>query len=143
QHRSGQDSCGWIRNTLASDIWCRAVYWLKHRRVSTGGVNIARRRQADAACYCTCQVGQNVAKEVVGDDDVIARRVGNHVNGCSVDVVVVDFNLREFRCYLINGALPQVTSVDQHIGLVYQGQLLTAVLRAVESITHNALNTVT
>ena len=58
-------------------------------------------------------------------------------------MVVVDFDVWEFRCDLINGALPQVTSVDQHIGLVYQGQLLTAVLRAVESITHNALNTVT
>src|SRR5699024_6861047 len=93
--------------------------------------------------YCTCQVGQNVAEEVVSDNDVIARRVGNHVNGCSVDVVVVDFDVWKFRCDLINGALPQVTSVDQHVGLVHQGQLLTAVLRAVESITHNALNTVT
>src|SRR5699024_1142100 len=114
QHRCGQNGCGRIRNALPSDIRRGTVHWLEHRRVSAGGVNIARGCQTDATGYSASQVSQNIAEEIIGDNHVIARWVSDHVDGCRIDVVVVDFNLGKFWRNLINGALPQVTSVDQH-----------------------------
>src|SRR5699024_11316811 len=72
-------------------------------------------------------------------DHVVALRIGAHVDGGGVDVVVVDLDLWEFLGDIFYGALPQVTSVDQHVGLVHQGQLLAATLGAVEAIAYHAL----
>src|SRR5699024_2343618 len=133
---------GRIGNALACDIWRGAVNRFKHRRVGLGGVDIARGCQADAACNSACQVGQDIAEEVIGDNNVVALRIGDHVNSGGVDVVVVDLDLREFLGDIFYGALPQVTSVDQHVGLVHQGQLFATALGTVESIAYHALDAV-
>src|SRR5699024_11040074 len=86
----GLDRRGRIGNALACDIWCGAVNRFKHRRVGLGGVDIARGCQADAACNSACQVGQDIDEEVIGDNNVVALRIGDHVNSGGVDVVVVD-----------------------------------------------------
>ena len=58
------------------------------------GVDVARGREADATGDGAGQVGQDVAEEVVGDDDVEAGRVCDQEDRGRVDVQVVDRHVR-------------------------------------------------
>ena len=118
------------------------MHRLKHGGILVGGVNVPGGREADAASDGTCKVGQDVAEKVVGDNHVIAAGVRDHVDGGRINMVVVHGHLREFCGNLIHGALPQSTSVDQHIRFVYQGEVLTTGLRAGKCVTHHALHAV-
>ena len=142
EHSGGKNSGRWVRNTLASNVGCRAVHRLKHGGILIGGVNVPGGREADAASDGTCKVGENVTEKVVGDNHVIAAGVSDHVDGGRINMVVVHGHLREFCGNLIHGALPQSTSVDQHIRLVHQGEVLTTGLRAGKCVTHHALHAV-
>ena len=57
-------------------------------------------------------------------------------------MVVVHGHLWELCGNLIHGALPQSTSVDQHIRLVHQGEVFTTGLRAGKCVTHHTLHAV-
>ena len=51
--------------------------------------------------------------------DVEAARVGDHVDGGGVNVVVVDGDVGVLRAHGRDGASPQVAGVDEHIVFVY------------------------
>jgi len=55
----------------------------------------------------TCQVGNDVAKQVVGDNDVETSRISHQIYGGSVDVAVVNIHIAVFLGDLIHGAFPQ------------------------------------
>ena len=50
----------------------------------------------------------------------------HEVDAGGVDVVVSRLDLRVFGGYLVKGALPEVASEGQHVGLVDQGEVLPA-----------------
>ena len=100
-------------------------------------------RQADAAGDGSSEVGEDVAEEVVGDDDVEAGGVGDHEDRGGVDVQVVVGDLGEFLGHGLDSALPQVPGEDQDVVLVDQGDVLARTLAgAAEGITDNALHAV-
>ena len=118
------------------------MHRLKHGGILISGVNVPRGREADAASDGTCKVGQNVTEKVVGDNDVIAAGVRDHIDGGSINMVVVHGHLWELGSNLIHGALPQPTSIDQHIRLVYQSEVLTTGLRTTKCVTNHPLHAV-
>ena len=58
---------------------------------------LPRRREADAAGDRRREVGQDVAEQVVGDDHVVARRVGDQVDRRRVHVLVGDGDVGVLR----------------------------------------------
>ena len=118
------------------------MHWLKHGGILFGGIDVPGGREADAASDGTCKVGQNVTEKVVGDNHVIAAGVRDHVDGGGINMVVVHGHLWELSGNLIHGALPQSTSIDQHIRLMHQSEVLTTGLRAGKCVTNHPLHTV-
>src|SRR5690606_35298121 len=90
QEGDGEDGCGGVRLALTGDVGGRAVHGLEHRRRGPVGVDVARRRETDAARDGGGEVREDVPEEVVGDDHVEARRVGHEEDRRGVDVQVVD-----------------------------------------------------
>ncbi len=115
---------------------------LEHGRVLVGGVDAARCGVSDAADHGTGLVGDDVAEQVVGEDHVEAGRVGHHEDGGRVDVQVVVGDLRVFLGHLVDDALPHVARVDEHVLLVHEGDVLAALHRQLEGVTHHAFHAV-
>lgn len=136
-HRCGQDSGAWVCDALPCDIWGRSVYGFEHGRVGPGRVDISGSCQANATSDSAGQIGEDIAEEVVGDDDVVILWAGDHVDHCGIDVVVVHGDLWVFSADFFERTLPDSTCVDQDIGLVYPGELLAALLRTFEGVSHD------
>src|SRR5262245_21270397 len=126
QQRRGQDRGGRVGLLLAGNVGGGSVDRLEHRGGGAVRVDVPGRREADAAGDGGGQVGDDVAEEVVGDDHVEARRVGGHEDRRGVDVQVVDTDLRELPPDLGDHARPHGAGVDEHVGLVDQGELVAA-----------------
>ena len=143
QHRDREDRGRRVGLALAGDVGRAAVDRLEHRRVLAAGVDVAGRGQADAAGDRRGDVGDDVAEEVVGDDDVEAARVGRHEDRRGVDVLVGHLDVRELRTHGLDGAPPQVPGVDEHVVLVHKGQVLArARLGTGEGIAHDPLHAI-
>ena len=126
---------------VPGDVGGRAVDGLEQRRPGAGGVEVARRRPADAAGDRAAEVGEDVAEEVVGDDDVVAARVLDEVDAGGVDVVVGGGDVGELGRDRLERALPQVAGEREHVGLVDQREVLAlARLREVERVAHAPLD---
>jgi hypothetical protein len=89
---------------------------------------------------CRREVGDDVAEQIVGDDDVEAAGVGDHVDGRRVDVLIGDFDVGEVLADLGDGPRPQRAGERQHVGLVHQRQVLAPLGRPAERVTHHALH---
>src|SRR4051812_24148869 len=88
QHGDRQHRGGGVGLPLAGDIGGRPVHRLEHRRVDMRYVEVAAGGETDTAGDCGGKVGNDVAEKIVRDDDVVASRVSDHVDGRCVDVVV-------------------------------------------------------
>jgi len=130
-----------VGDALAGDVGCTAVNRFEHRRIRPGGVDIAAGRQPDSATYRRCEIGDDVAEQVVGDDDIESSRVGHHEDGGGVDVLVADLNVGELGADLGHGARPQPARERQHVGLVHQRQMLAPLLSPGECVTDDAAHT--
>src|SRR5690606_37391579 len=96
--QAGQAQCerqrgaGGVGPAAPGDVGGGAVDRLGHARRGALDVEVAARGHAQSALEHRTQVGDDVAEEVVGDDDVEAlgghRQV--HAHGVDVDVVVLD-----------------------------------------------------
>ena len=140
--RHGRNRRGGVGLALARDVGGGAVHGFEHGGVLARGVEVARRAQADAAGDGSGLVGEDVAEQVVGDDDVEARGVGDHVDGGGVDVAVVDGHIRVLLPHLVDDAAPHVAGIDQHVVLVDQGEVLLARGCGFEGVAHDAFDSV-
>ena len=91
----GVDGGQRVGDPLARDVVGRAVHRLEQRRPGAGRVQVGRGGEADAPADRAGQVGQDVAEEVVGHDDVVAARLLHQVDAGGVDVVVVPCDVGE------------------------------------------------
>ena len=142
QHCAGEDCGGGVCLVLAGDVRCGAVYGLEHGGELADGVDVAACRVADTAGHCTCEVSDDVAEKVVGNDHVEAGGVGDHEDGGRVNVQVVGLNLGEFSRDFGEVAVVEATCVGEHVGLVHEGDLLAAGGRQLEGVAYQALHAV-
>ena len=91
------------------------------------GINVAARRDAQAALGDGGKVGDDVAEHVLGDDDVEHLGARDHVEAGGVHVVVFPLHVRVLGADLGEHAVPELVHVGEHVGLAHQGEL---VLRA-------------
>ena len=104
-------------------------------------VEVAAGGQPDAAGHRGGDVGDDVAEEVVGDDDVVAARVGDEEHRGGVDVLVGDRDLGELGRHLLDRPRPQPAGVGEHVGLVDQGEVLArAGDGPLEGVAHHPLD---
>ena len=87
QQSNGENRRGWIGDALAGYVGSRSVGRLEHRWKTAVWVDIAARGQADSSGNRCCKISQDVSKEVVGDDDIEARRIGNEKDRGGVDML--------------------------------------------------------
>ena len=99
---------------------------LKHRRAGACRVEVRRRGEADASRHGAAEVGEDVAEEVVGDDDVVALRVLHEVDAGGVDVVVGGLDIGVVGGHPVEGPLPEVAREREHVGLVDERQVVPA-----------------
>jgi hypothetical protein len=64
-HLTRPDHTDGVGDTLAGDIGCGPVYRLKEGREETGGVDVARRSDADGAGTGRSKIREDVSKEVL------------------------------------------------------------------------------
>src|SRR6185312_2249460 len=77
EHGGGQDGRGRVGLALAGDVRRAAVDRLEHARRGPLRVDVAARGEPDPAGHRGPQVGEDVAEEVIGDDDVEAFGLGD------------------------------------------------------------------
>ena len=142
QHGGGEDGGGRVGLVLTGDVRSGTVNRLEHGRELVGGVDAAGGGVAHAAHHGAGLIGQNVAKEVVGENHIETARVGDQEDGGRIDVLVVVGDLRVFLADLVDDALPHITGVDEHVLLVHQGDVLLALHSKLEGVTHHTLHTV-
>ena len=123
------------------DVGSRTVHRLEHAGERAVGVDVARGRQADAAADRAGQVGEDVAEEVVRDDDVESSRVGDEEDRRGVDVQVVDRDIGILGRHRVDRALPERPGEDEHVGLVHERELLARASGCRgERVAHDALD---
>ena len=72
----------------------------------------------DAPADRTPEVGEDVAEQVVGDNDVVLLGALHEMDARSVDVVIARRDVRVLRGHDVERALPQVAREGQDVGLV-------------------------
>src|ERR1700733_10557910 len=77
EHGGGQDRRRRVGLALARDVRRAPVHRLEHGRRGPLRVDVAARRQADPACHRGAEVSEDVAEQVVGDDNVEPFRRGD------------------------------------------------------------------
>ena len=86
-HRRGQNRAHRVRDVFARDRRRRAVHRLKHG--SLPGTDIAAGGHAQPALQPRGQIGDDVAKHVVGDDHIELARISHHLHAERIDVHVL------------------------------------------------------
>ena len=143
QECDGEDRGGGVGDALPGDVGCRAVDRLEHAGESAVGVDVARGRQADAAADRAGQVGEDVAEEVVRDDDIESSRIRDEEDRRGVDVQVVDRDVGILGRDRVDRALPERPGEDEHVGLVHEREPLARASGCRgERVAHDALDAV-
>ena len=78
-------------------------------------MNVAAGSHAEASLKRGGEVGDDVAKHVVGDDDIKVAGLADHLKAESVNVHVFRGNLRKFLGNFFEGALPETASVGHGV----------------------------
>ena len=99
------------------------MHRLKHRREFAGGIDIGARGKPDATGHRCGKIGDDITKEVVGDDDVESLGVSYQSDRDSVDVQVVSGDTRELLNNFVDDPTPQGSGIDEHVVLVDQGEM--------------------
>src|SRR2546423_15333168 len=99
--RNGADRVG---DVFTSKRWRGTVHRLKHG--SLAGMNITAGGHSQAALKSGGEIGDDVTKHIVSDNDIELFRIAHHVHAQRVNVHVGSLDLRIFRSDQLENALP-------------------------------------
>ena len=88
-HGSRPDLPDRVGDSLARDIGRRSVHRFEHRGVVALGVDVGRRRDANAAGHRRPEIGKNVAKQIRANDHIEPIWMLDKVGGEDVDMKLV------------------------------------------------------
>ena len=123
-HRRRPDLADRVGDALAGDVGRRAVDRLEQRRDRAIGVDVAARRDADRAGAGRAEIGEDVAEQVGGDDDVEAIGVHHELRGQDVDMIFVGAHVRIARRHRLDPPVPPRHGDGDAVGLGRRGQVL-------------------
>src|SRR5690606_3374507 len=117
--RRGQDRGERVRPVLTRQVGRRAVDRLEE--AGAAGVQVRGRREAEPAGERGREVAQDVAEEVRCDDDPVAARPEDEVEGQRVHEERLALDVRVLGADLGENAAPQVADVPHRVRLVREG----------------------
>ena len=104
-------------------------------------MEVAGRRQAEAALQRGPQVGNDVAEEVVGDDHVELGRVLHHQQHEGIDVEMTGLHAGVLRRHFLEDTLPQGMTLGHRVALVRHAHAAPAGrLRELEGVLHDPVH---
>jgi len=104
-------------------------------------MNVGGGSEAEAAGELRGEVADDVAEEIVGDDDVELARVADEFHGERVDVEMAGFDVGVFGADGFEDALPEVAGVGHGVGFVGHAEALELVgTRILEGVADDALD---
>ena len=96
-----------IGDAAAGDVGRRAVHRLEHRRKRPRRIEVRARREPEAAGDRGAEVGQDVAEQVRGDDDVEVSRPADQIHARGVDEQRLGADVRILARDLGEHAVPE------------------------------------
>src|SRR5258708_17285024 len=130
-----------IRNSFAHDIGRRAVNCLKETWIAPLRVEICTWSQSQAAGKCCSKICEDVAKEIRGDNDIQALRMGDEACGKGVDQLLLVCNVWILGGDMQKYFIPEHHRVLHAVGFGGACDLLAAMLPCIlERIAHDPLN---
>ena len=86
-------------------------------------VDVARGCDAHATCDCSAEVGDDIAKHVGDNDDVVDFWFCSHVHAACVDVVVITFDIWVVGVAdFVECTEPSVATESEDVGFVYESK---------------------
>ena len=134
QHRRREDRPDRVRDVAAGDVRRRAVDRLVQAELAVFGPALPERRgrqDAEAPGEDRRLVGQDVAEQVLGDDDVEVGRPADEQHRARVDELVVEPHVRVLDRDLVRHPAPQPRG-REHVGLVDRGDDAAPAARQLE-----------
>jgi len=97
--------------------------------------------EAEAASELRSEVADDVAEEIVGDDDVELAGVADEFHGKRVDIEVAGIDVRVFSADGFKDALPEVPGVGHGVGFIGHAEALQLVrLCVLEGVADDAFD---
>ena len=95
------------------------------------GIDVATCGDSHPTLNHRSEVGDDVAEHVIGDDDVEPLRVFDEPHGSGVHVGIIALDVRVILLAdFVEGALPEIECVSQHVGLAAERQFFRPVALA-------------
>jgi hypothetical protein len=116
------------------------VHGLEHRREVPFGVDVARGSDSDTADDGRADVGEDVAEEVRGDDDVELRRGEHELRSEGVDVVLARVHIGILGGDVAEHLVPEGHRVDDAVRFGRRGEVPATTLREAERVAHRAFD---
>ena len=115
--------------------------WTGSKSEVRAGMDVAGGREAEAAGELRGEIADDVAEEIVGDDDVELAGVADDLHGEGIDIEVAGVDLRIFGADGLEDALPEVAGEGHGVGLVGHAEALKFVgAGVVEGVADDALD---
>ena len=102
------------------------MYWLKHAREQATGIEVSGCCHPNAPTNCPREIGDDVTKEVVRDDYVKSRGIGDHEDCCGVNVEIVDLDTGIVSLDFSHNARPEASGTQKRLGLWAEVESLAA-----------------
>src|SRR6266404_8944057 len=103
-HSRSEDRPEGVRNILACDRWRGAVHRLEHGCLS--GMNVTAGGHTQAALQACGEVGDDVAEEVVGYDNIELARVADHLGTECINIEMLGCDLLILLAHPLEHTLP-------------------------------------
>ena len=140
QHLAGRpDRRQRVRLLLARDVGRRAMDGLEHGRELALRVEVCTGRQAHAARDRSAQVGQDIAEQVRGDDNLKSLRILDKEHAGRVHQQRVGLHVRILLAHLGKDLIPEYHRIVECIALADAGQALALTARQLIGIADDAL----
>src|ERR1043166_8456129 len=81
-------------------------------------MNVATGGHSKGSLQSGSKIGDDVAKHIVGHDDIELARLADHLRAERVHVHMFGFDLRMFSADLFEDPLPETASVGHGVGLI-------------------------
>ena len=95
-HRASPDLPDRVGDSPSVDVGCGAVHRFEQRGEFALGIEVGRRGDGNGAGAGGAEVGEDVAEQVGGDDDVEPVGMADEIGGQDVDVELVRPHIRKF-----------------------------------------------
>jgi hypothetical protein len=141
-HRTRPDLSDRIGNPLAGNVRRRAVYGLEHARVLALRIQIGRWRDTDGPSNCGTEIGEDIAKQIAGNDNIEPIGVQYEMRSQDIDMVLIGTYIGILFGNGAKALVPIRHRVDDAIRLGGRRQVPRfATARQLKGVTQNAVDT--